>query len=262
MSEKSSLSRLDHLTDVSRLVANLRFPVAVKTSGHLGRGVPRANVSSVRELVSVLCEALGETPHVPFHVEEVALGEHFRVYVLDGRVLRVVRICTAIVVGDGTSNLAELRAQYDAARIRIGLGPLSPPSREDGEATDTDTAGSVAASGSIPTRGQRMPMSPLSRLQLEGTFCHVHTWDADLEELVSRLPKIARLSSIDVITPDHLMPGAASSVVHDMHTMSSLFPSLSAWGAPHCPFEMAHELLIAAETPSANRTRKEDMRST
>lgn len=97
----------------------LRYPLITKPlDGSLGKGVTW-NILSERELRAASRHALlayGKRKNISFLVEEMFIGNEYRVLVFDGRVVSCVQKVPAGVIGDGTSTIKELITRFDQTR--------------------------------------------------------------------------------------------------------------------------------------------------
>lgn len=99
----------------------LCYPLIAKPlDGSLAKGVTW-NITSERELAVASKHALmayGKRTGVSFIVEEMFVGDEYRVLVLDGKVISCVQKIPAGVTGDGVSTIKELIAAFDTTRTK------------------------------------------------------------------------------------------------------------------------------------------------
>ncbi len=101
--------------------AKLSYPLIAKPlDGSLGKGVTWG-IESERELRSAAQHALlayGKRKNISFLVEEMFLGNEYRVLVLDGRVISCVQKIPAGVTGDGSSSIRNLITAFNKTRMK------------------------------------------------------------------------------------------------------------------------------------------------
>ena len=104
----------------------------------------------------------------------------------------------------------------------------------------------------MPSRGERVSITPLSKLQIEGVHCHVTKWHSGIDALAAKLqadvlPAKVRISALDLITKD-ITSSSAEVIGHDMHSVFSMYPLLQTWDAPGCPLGIGKTLLDVMES--------------
>jgi len=115
--------------------ARLSYPLIVKPlDGSLARGVSW-NIQTLPELKKAVSffEKTKSSKRSQFLVEEMYIGDEFRVLVFNGKIVSCVKKVPATIAGDGKSTIKELIKNFDKTRVRgfkikldkIALGTLS-----------------------------------------------------------------------------------------------------------------------------------------
>lgn len=207
----------DHFDDVLACARRVGWPVIVKpASAGKGRGV----------LVADNEDALGSvwraTSSPRVIVERRFAGDEGRFLVVDGRCVAVAGRIPAHVIGDGTSNVAELAAAKDAARQanpHLAAHRLPTPAEPD----------------RVPAAGERIVLdhrggfsSGADSIDLTDT---VHpTYRHAAERAYAAFPQLG-LAGVDIMAADWSHPAAA-----DNHIIVEV-NSRPAIGAHHYPWE-------------------------
>lgn len=105
--------------------ARLRYPLIVKpldgsraTGVTLNIGNEQELVQGVKFVLSKMAEFSDQLKSRKFMVEEMFVGEEYRVLVFDGKVVSCVHKIPASVIGDGRSTVAQLIRQFDRTRFK------------------------------------------------------------------------------------------------------------------------------------------------
>jgi cyanophycin synthetase len=115
--------------------ARLSYPLIVKPlDGSLARGVSW-NIRTLPELKKAVSffEKTKSSKKSQFLVEEMYIGDEFRILVFNGKIVSCVKKVPATIVGDGKSTIKELIKKFDKSRAKgfkikldkIALGTIS-----------------------------------------------------------------------------------------------------------------------------------------
>lgn len=144
----------------------LGFPVVLKpTNANLGRGVI-ANIKSVEELEEALIHVREELGYSKVIVERYFVGEEYRVYVLNGKVLAATHRSPANIIGDGKSKIRDLiKAKNRSRKSNPNLG--NRPIKIDAE-VERSLKNSGYTLNSVLDKGERLYLREKSNLSSGG----------------------------------------------------------------------------------------------
>lgn len=109
-------SNISNKEIIDYVINNLSFPAIIKpAAGRLGRGV-FVNIGDRETLKRLLIHVREELGYDDVIVEEHVLGEDYRVFVVGGRALSVVKRIPANITGDGKHCVRELIEQKNSSR--------------------------------------------------------------------------------------------------------------------------------------------------
>lgn len=92
-----------HDEEILSFVEEIDFPIAIKGDiGHL------ETVYDENELKNKLQKIKNSNLHDEIEIEQYIRGEHYKIYILDGKVISVIKIKPAHIVGDGKHSIEEL----------------------------------------------------------------------------------------------------------------------------------------------------------
>ncbi len=194
-----------------RALAVLGPPVVVKpVDGNQGRGVS-LNLSTPGEVRAAfrVAEAHGGSSSPKVLVEKQVAGRHYRLLVVDGRLVAAAERLPAQVTGDGTRTVRELVAEANRDPLR-GEGHQRPLTRM---VIDAVAAGVLVRQGltpdSVVEAGRPVVLRENVNLSTGGTARDVtedvHPDNARLAERVARLVGLD-VAGVDVVTPDIARP--------------------------------------------------------
>lgn len=107
---KSSFIGLNHPADFGRFAEEIGYPVVIKPNNLArGQGV-FVNIDSNEKMMKRLKDLseLVNNPHEKVLIEKQYMGNDFRFFVVDGRVISVTKRARASVTGDGEHTISEL----------------------------------------------------------------------------------------------------------------------------------------------------------
>ena len=177
-----------------------KAPFVVKPAASSGgRGIT-TNIHSPSELRDAV--ALAARFGAPLVIERQAVGDVYRVLVLDGQVIDVVHRLAPCLAGDGSSTVAELIAAENNRRLAEASPPVSLP-------IDFDCLFTLKAQGlslkSVPAHGVTFRPRTVTNFNaaaenetVEGPFADALRNEA--ERAAQRLG--LRLAALDIVTPD------------------------------------------------------------
>jgi cyanophycin synthetase len=188
-------------------------PVVVKPAD--GTGIGAGVTGSVRtagQLAVARAAAQRYGPRVL--VERSVPGEVYRLLLLDGRLLDVVRRGRPVVTGDGRATIAELVARENRRRLEAageeGLSLLRP---------DLDFVYTLQAAGrspgSVPADGERVVVKTVTNQNRADENETVQDTSAELAAEAAAAARVVglRLAGVDVIAPTLARPLAESGGV-------------------------------------------------
>ncbi|HAT74360.1 MAG: Cyanophycin synthetase CphA [Candidatus Moranbacteria bacterium GW2011_GWF2_36_839] len=100
---------------------DLSYPLIVKPlDGSLAKGVTWdiQSKNELRKAISILEKNKGLTKYRRFMVEEMFIGDEFRVLVINKRVISCVKKMPASILGDGHSTIKKLIASFNKTRLK------------------------------------------------------------------------------------------------------------------------------------------------
>lgn len=206
--------------------SHLGFPVVIKPLAGKGGAQVQTDLRSAEEVRQAL-EVVYDAGHPAALVEEHVLGRDYRFLVVGEEVVSVVERTGAKVIGDGASTVAELVVIENSHRQE------NPHLRSRPILLGDEAQRLLAAQGfhpdSVPCVGQEVRLSSAANLGLGGHGTEVldetHPSLCDLAKRAARaIPGLEHVG-VDVLAPDHAMPGGAICEVN-------AFPGL---GAHHFP---------------------------
>jgi cyanophycin synthetase len=203
--ERILVARDDHRTAREFLEAS-PVPCVVKpVRGGGGQGVTGA-VRSAGQLLQAMRRAGRDAPKLL--IERHVAGDHYRLLLLDGEVLDVLRRVSARVLGDGRSSIEQLMFEEYERRLGIdGLEGLKP------FVADLDCLFTLEQQGlqlsSIPSRGTAVTVKTATNVS--GPSDCITFKERLSPELVAEARTAAatvgvRLAGVDVLTVDSSLP--------------------------------------------------------
>lgn len=131
------------------------FPLVVKPNvSGFSRG-SHFPVTSIRELLWAIFWAKGWWPVTV--VEQYLEGKNYRVVVIDGEIMSVIRRYAPFVDGDGQSTISQLIDRENEVRQQMGLGPVIHPIPKDRLVTDYLKKHNLHLD-CIPLKGERIQL--------------------------------------------------------------------------------------------------------
>lgn len=214
-----------------------------------GQGVT-TSVTTTRQLERAVRRAARTSAHVL--VEREVAGEHFRILVLDGVVLDVLRRKRPSVIGDGTSTIAQLMSlEY---RRRLEDERSWKPFHVDLDCLFTLELQGLALS-TVPVEGEVVVVKGATNIS-EHRECTTHSGSVapDLSAVAGHAAATVgvRLAGIDLITTDITAPLASTGgAILEVNPVPGLFHHYNVAnesGVSRVAIPIL-EALLAAETP-------------
>jgi D-alanine-D-alanine ligase-like ATP-grasp enzyme len=181
-------------------------PVVVKPAAAAGGSGVTAGVAEPAELRRACLHAARNGDHLL--VERQAPGAVYRLLLLDGELLDVIRNTPACVVGDGSSTIAELMRAENERRVEAGgAAGLERLGVELDLLLTLERAG--LSLSSVPAAGRSVPIRTITS---DNGAAHTETYRGPLSDNVLAEARAAtqavglKLAGVDVITPDPTRP--------------------------------------------------------
>ncbi|HEU5142889.1 MAG TPA: hypothetical protein VFU04_07015 [Solirubrobacterales bacterium] len=187
-------------------LARCEAPVVVKPVAAAGGSGTTAGVAEPAELRRALLHAARSGDRLL--VERQAPGAVYRLLLLDGELLDVIRNTPASVVGDGSSKIAELMRVENERRVKAGgAAGLERLGVELDLLLTLERAG--LSLSSVPAAGRTVPIRTITS---DNGAAHTETYRGPLSDDLLAEARAATqavgltLAGVDVITPDPTRP--------------------------------------------------------
>lgn len=190
--------------DAARLLAQHKNLIVKPSNTSLSRGLT-LTIRTQQALEAAILKARKVAPTVL--VQEQVEGEEIRFMVMNGKVVSALLRRTARVTGDGTSTLAQLIEQENAARRQLQFEYLSYP-----QLSEENIPAELLTSQRVPARGE---VVELNRATMIKNGCSVYDIASDIHSSYMKLVEglcqqlDTKFIVVDMFVKDYTQPKAA-----------------------------------------------------